>query len=76
MSDHYHHADEVQGVAQDSHSHDVRDVSGAAEENHSHYAHELQNVPADRDLAALATRVTALEGEVRYLTALIEGRNL
>lgn len=76
MPDHYHHADEVQGVAQDSHSHSVREVSGAAEENHSHYAHELQNVPADRDLAALANRVAALEQQVNYLSSLIEERTL
>lgn len=53
MSDHYHHASEVQGAALDGHSHTPREI-GAAEE------HDL--TMHLRDYQALAHTVSQLQG--------------
>jgi hypothetical protein len=52
MPDHYHHASEVQGVADECHSHSARDV-GAAEDN---------------DVTMLERRFQELENDNQRLT--------
>ena len=68
MSDHYHHASEIRGAADDRHGHSdlERDISSVESDlrNHRHYDDERELASVRRDLDRVIGDLRELRGEL------------
>lgn len=76
MSNHYHHASEIHGVADDRHSHSPRDIGAAEAHDLDMLRRDVQRLEASyaelsRQHTALARDQAELIGECQRLTEVV-----
>lgn len=72
MSDHYHHASEIQGAADDRHGHTPREIGAAEEHDLDMLERRVRGLEQDvqvleRDKAAQDRTIAGLQADVRSL---------